>query len=321
MTSWRPSADVAALRIRADLLARTRAFFADRDVLEVETPALSRAAATDRRIESLRTRVAGDGARYLHTSPEFPMKRLLAAHRIDVYQICKVYRDGEAGRLHTPEFTLLEWYRVGFNHHQLMDEVSELLTNLLAQYRPLATAERWTYRDAFVEYARVDPFADSCARLERAVRDAGVIPPRDLGDDRSAWLDLLLSCAVAPRLGRGRVSFVYDFPEAAAALARLRPGKVPVAERFEAFIAGIELANGFHELTDAAEQRARFVADLDARAHSGASAVPIDEHLLAALTEGLPDCAGVALGFDRVAMLATGSRDIRGVLSFPFETA
>lgn len=321
--TWRPGATQATLRARADLLARTRAFFAARKVLEVETPALSRAAATDPRIESLRTHMSGEGgrARYLHTSPEFPMKRLLAALSGDIYQICKVFRNGEAGRWHNPEFTLLEWYRTDFDHHALMDEVAELLAGLIEPYRPLAAPERLSYGEAVLQHAGVDPFTDTVDRIEACIRGAGVSPPDSLGEDRSAWLDLLISTCVAPRLGRGRATFVYDFPPAQAALARIRPDPQPVAERFEVFVDGIELANGFHELTDADEQRARFDADLAARERAGSTAAPVDEHLLSALAAGLPDCAGVALGFDRVVMLATGARHIAEVLSFPFETS
>lgn len=321
--TWRPAAAREALHARADLLARTRGFFAARAVLEVETPALSRAAATDPRIESLRTHVAGEGgrARFLHTSPEFPMKRLLAAYRGDIYQICKVFRDGEAGRWHNPEFTLLEWYRTGFDHHRLMSEVAELLAELLMAYRPLGTPERLSYREAVRKHAGIDPFTDPVDRIAERIHEAGVIPPDGLGDDHSASLDLLISTCVAPHLGQGRVSFVYDFPPAQAALARIRPEQPPVAERFEAFLDGVELANGFHELTDAQVQRARFVADLASRERAGLSAAPLDERLLAALAAGLPDCAGVALGFDRLVMLATSARHIDEVLSFAFETA
>lgn len=249
------------------------------------------------------------------------MKRLLAASSGDIYQICRVFRDGEAGRRHNPEFTLLEWYRTGFDHHRLMDEVAELLAGLLQPFRPLAAPERFSYRDAMLKHAGVDPFTDAADRIRARIHEAGVVPPDSLGDDRSAWLDLLLSICVAPQLGHGRAAFIYDFPPAQAALARIRPEAQPVAERFEVFVDGLELANGFHELTDAEEQRARFDSDLAARERVGSSAAPVDEHLLAALAAGLPDCAGVALGFDRVVMLATGASHIREVLSFAFENA
>ncbi|HUO83049.1 MAG TPA: EF-P lysine aminoacylase EpmA [Gammaproteobacteria bacterium] len=320
---WRPAATLSTLRVRADLLDRARRFFARRDVLEVDTPVLSRAAVSDPHIASLCTTVTGDAGRlrYLHTSPEYPMKRLLAAYRSDIYQICKVFRDAEVGRCHNPEFTLVEWYRIGFDTHRLMNDVAELLAELLAGYRPLGPPERLSYREASLARAGIDPFRDDLGRIRRRIRESGVALPEALGVERGLWLDLLWATCVAPGLGAGQVTFVHDFPPELAALARIRRGDPDVAERFEAYLDGMELANGFHELADAAEQRARFVAELAARRRAGKSAAPLDERLLAALEAGLPDCSGVALGFDRVAMLAAGARGIDDVLSFGFDHA
>lgn len=325
---WRPTAALEVLKLRARMLARIRAFFSERGVLEVETPILSRAATTDPALASFAARYTGPlfphgQTLYLHTSPEFPMKRLLAAGSGSIYQICKVFRDGEAGRRHNPEFTLLEWYRVGFDHHQLMTETSELVTQLLAPMPKLNPPEKLTYREAFLRYAGLDPYVASPAEFGQAAKTHGIdISPKLVSEnDIDAWRDLLLTHLVEPKLGQGRLTFIYDYPASQAALARIQPGNPPVAARFEIYFNGIELANGFHELADAAEQRARFEQQLLARAAGGQAVVPMDERLLAALSEGLPDCAGVALGFDRLVMLAAGARSIEEVLAFPLERA
>lgn len=314
------------LRLRAELLARTRAFFAARDVLEVETPMLSAAATTDPHLASFATEYSGPGAChgqtcYLHTSPEFPMKRLLAAGSGCIYQIARVFRDGEAGRRHNPEFTLLEWYRAGFDHHQLMNEVAELASVLLADRVPLAKPEWRSYRELFARLG-LDPHRVTVAELTACAERCRVpVPPGMPLEDTDPWLDLLLTHCIEPHLGQGRLCFVYDYPASQAALARLRPGDPPVGERFELYLNGIELANGFHELGDAVEQRRRFAAENAARRAQGLPVMPIDENLLAALETGLPDCAGVALGFDRLVMLAAGKNSLAEVLAFPFEQA
>jgi len=330
--SWRPTASPAALLRRAELLAATRSFFAERGVLEVETPYLAGAAATDPHLASLATR-SGEGTLYLQTSPEAAMKRLLAAGSGPIYQLGRAFRDGESGRRHNPEFTLLEWYRPGFDHHRLMDEVEELLAATLG-FDPGASgrlpAERLTYREAFRRHAGVDPLTDPLERLVAAALEAagpsehggrGALP--DLGDDRDGWLDLLMVTAVQENLGCGRVTLLHDYPASQAALARVRRNDdgTAVAERFEAFVDGVELANGFHELTDPQEQRRRFEHDLEIRRARGLPEVPIDEHLLAALAAGMPECAGVALGFDRLVMLAAGAESISEVLAFPMDRA
>jgi lysyl-tRNA synthetase class 2 len=321
VTDWRPTARLATLRLRASLLARVRAFFAARGVLEVETPVVAHATVTDVHLASLETRLAGQAAAfYLQTSPEYAMKRLLAAGSGDVYQVCKVFRDGEAGRRHNPEFTMVEWYRVGFDDAALMDEVAALLHDLLGE-RLRRAPERVTYRDAIARAVGVDPYTAAVPELLAAARERLGEVPAELAEDRDACLDLMMGAVVGPTLGHDGVTFVHDYPVTQAALARLRPGDPPVAARFEAYVGGLELCNGFHELADAAEQRRRFDADRTARHARGLACPPADERLLAALAHGLPDCAGVALGFDRVAMLAAGTSDIRDVLAFPIDRA
>ena len=316
------------LRIRAEVMTRIRGFFADRGVLEVETPLLASAPVTDLHLAALSTRYRGPGhdagrRLWLQTSPEFAMKRLLAAGSGPLYQVCKAFRDGEAGSRHNPEFTILEWYRPGWDHHRLMDEVGELLDVVLGQGsgRGRGRGERITYSEAFQRHVGIDPHSASptelAARAHSLLGDA--IP--DLGDDRDGWLELLLSHVIEPELGRDGPTFVYDYPASQAALARTRPGDPPVAERFEAWVDGIELANGYHELTDPAEQRQRFEVDLAARRERGLPEVPMDHRLLAAMEHGLPDCAGVAVGVDRVVMLAAGAKRIDEVIAFPVDRA
>lgn len=316
---WGPAASVETLRLRADMLAALREFFAVRDVLEVETPYLSAAGTTDPNIGSLI--VAGSAARYLHTSPEFPMKRLLAAGAGDIYQVCRVFRAGEMGRRHNPEFSMLEWYRLGFDHHRLMREVAELLVSMVGEARPLAAPEFMSYREAYLRHTGLDPFEARAEDWHERLHDAGIgIGPADTMS-RDGWLDLAGSELVHPRLGQGRVTFLYDFPPSQAALARVRLGPMPVAERFEAFVDGMELANGFHELADAGEQAARFGRERARRAEMGLPDVHADERLIAALEAGLPDCAGVAVGLDRVLMLRAGVDNIAAVLAFPADRA
>ncbi len=319
---WRPAASADTLRARARLLARIRAYFDAAGVMEVETPIASRAAATDPAIASLRVACPGLGPAveplWLHTSPELAMKRLLAAGSGPIYQICKVFRDGERGRRHHPEFTLLEWYRPGWDHHRLMDEVADLVRHALE--RPDLPVEKTPYRRLFLDRLGLDPLRATTAAL-RGAAERGIAGTDALDLDRDGWLDLLLSHLIEPGLGRGRLSFVYDYPPSQAALARVSGGEEPAAERFELYLEGMELANGFNELTDASEQRRRFQADLARRAADGMAQPPLDEAFLVALEAGLPDCAGVALGLDRLLMAATGSRHIDEVLAFPLERA
>jgi lysyl-tRNA synthetase class 2 len=320
---WRPTADLERLRLRAELLARVRAHFTATAALEVETPALVRAAVSDVHLESLR--VADDAAEgntvgYLQTSPEYAMKRLLCSGAPDIYQVCRVFRAGERGQRHNPEFTMVEWYRRGIDHHALMLDVEALVRRALDGLQALATSEHLSYSDAFARRLGVDPLQDPLPRIVAALDDAGVPLPESMraAPARDDVLDLAMGTVVAESFARDRLTFLYDFPASQAALARLRG---PVASRFEAFHGPLELANGFHELGAATEQRARFEADIAARRRQGQPVRPADELFLAALAAGLPDCAGVALGFDRLVMVAAGTRSIDDVIAFPYERA
>lgn len=301
------------------MLAAARRFFAERQVLEVETPILSAAAVSDPQIESLTTRIGGAPApAYLCTSPEYAMKRLLAAGSGDIYQIGKVFRDEERGRWHNPEFTMIEWYRVGFDDGALMTEVEEFVGCLLAPHRPLQAAERLSYSAALERHAGIGAHGATDRELDEAARRHGVVCGSDL--DRDAKLDLLMGLVVGPKLGRTRPCFVHDYPASQAALARLKPGLPPVAARFELYIDGLELANGFHELSDSREQRARFVQDLALRRARGQVQPPLDEHLLEALNH-MPECAGVALGFDRLVAVAIRAARLSEGMAFSIDNA
>ncbi len=316
--AWRPGADSGCLRARAELLAQVRAFFAGRQVLEVETPLLCRAGVTDPAIEALRVEHGSSIAspRYLQTSPEYAMKRLLAAGSGPIFQVSRAFRDGEAGSRHNPEFTLLEWYRPGFDHHRLMAETAELVCSCLGSREQSIRS----YRELFRGQLGIDPFTASLEKLEALARqhlDVG-----GMTGDRDLWLDLLMSHLIEPQLPNPGLMFVYDFPASQAALARIaEEDGFQVGQRFELYVDGLELANGYCELTDAAEQRARFERDNARRREYGLPEHPLDEALLAALEHGLPACSGVALGLDRLLMLATGATDIREVLAFDWERA
>jgi lysyl-tRNA synthetase class 2 len=299
------------------MLGRARRFFRERDVLEVDTPALGQFAASDPNIDSLRVAAPRGGTLYLQTSPESFMKRLLADGYPDIYGICRVFRGGEAGRLHQPEFTMVEWYRQGFRLDAMIDETVAFIAELLE--RPgLRNAERLEYRDAFQRFAGIEPFTASIDQLaEAASADAGL--GESLGADRDAWLDLLLSTRVAAGFADSKLTVLRHFPSSQAALARICPADGRVADRFEVFYGAMELANGFVELRDPSEQRQRMLADLEKRRAAARQPLPLDEPLLAALESGLPQCAGVAAGFERILMLATGAEDIRDVMTFAFD--
>ncbi len=313
--SWRPTAAAATLRLRAELLAEIRRFCAERGLLEVETPALSTAGVPDIALEQMTVQAAGLGNElyYLQTSPEYAMKRLLAAGSGDIYQICRVFRDGELGRWHEPEFTLLEWYRLGWDEDRLMAEVESLLVTLLQPHRRLAPTVRMSYQDAFRDFLRVEPLAAD-AELRAALAREAIDIPADTGGD--SLLDLALSHAIVPRLDPHAISFIYDFPASQAALARIKSQEPPVAARFEAFSGGIELANGFGELTDVTEHKTRFDKDLALRDRGGRHRPPSDERFLEALRHGLPPCAGVAVGVDRVVALAAGLTNVAETIAF-----
>jgi len=318
--TWRPSASLAILRLRAALLCQLRGWFAARNILEVETPALSQAATTDANLHSMGVTVCGE-PRFLHTSPEFPMKRLLAAGSGDIYQVARVFRDGETGRLHGPEFTMLEWYRIGMSLDGLMDEVESLITSLAAGHRTVPAGLRMTYRQAFLHYAGVDPITATPAELVDALCAAGVEPPAGAVDEPRSLRDLLLATVVEPCFDPLRPTFIHGFPEDQAALARLGPGCPPLAARFELFLGGMEIANGFDELTDAAELRRRCETDLSERRRQGLAMMPLDEHLQAAQDAGLPACSGVALGFDRLVMWISGLPSFSDVVCFDAQRA
>lgn len=321
-THWQPTASLPQLKQRAAILAQIRAFFAARDVLEVDTPAMSQATVTDIHLHTFQTQFVGPGFAngqqlYLMTSPEFHMKRLLAAGSGPIYQICKSFRNEESGRYHNPEFTMLEWYRPGFDHHTLMDEMDDLLQMLLQ----CGAAERMTYQQAFLTVLGVCPLTAEMDALKAVAATLGLADIAEPEDDRDTLLQLLFSVGVEAKIGQQAPAFVYDFPASQAALAQISPADERVAERFEVYFKGIELANGFHELADGDEQLARFEADNRKRLEMGLAPQPIDLHLVNALRAGFPDCAGVALGIDRLIMLALGQDHIDRVTAFPIEIA
>lgn len=312
-SSWQPMATLETLRSRAKLLQTLRAFFCDRQVLEVDVPSLARIASTDPHIDSIVARVC-DEPMYLQTSPEFFLKRMLAAGSGDIYSLAKAFRNGEAGRKHNPEFTMLEWYRVDWDEHQLMDEVISLLRACMS----VSSVEKLSYRQLFQRHFNIDPHQSDAKNLRDIANQYGEFDWQD--DDRDVWLDLLMTHVIEPKMGNGLV-LVYDFPETQAALARREndsQGQL-IARRFEAYVGGVELANGYWELCDGEEQADRFDQDLKKRAEMGLPQLPCDHNLVQALNSGMPECAGVALGVDRLLMLATGVTDIRQLLAFPFE--
>lgn len=311
---WRPSASLPVLRARARFYDQIRAFFRARDVLEVDVPVIGTGATTDPHIESIVLAAADEASasRYLQTSPEFAMKRLLAAGSGAIYSLGKAFRHEQAGRRHNPEFTLLEWYRPGFDDHQLMDEVAALVRMAV----PVARVEKLSYRAAFEGRLGVDPHRVPLPELKALARRHIDIAWDD--SDRDTWLNLLITHVIEPDLGEG-LTFIHDYPASQAALAKVEPDAQgqPVARRFEAFLDGVELANGYWELTDAGEQRRRFEADLQRRRQLGLAVCPFDRRLLAALEAGMPPTAGVALGVDRLLMRVVGAGSIEEVLAFP----
>lgn len=311
---WRPTAAPGQLQARALLLREIREFFAERKVMEVETPLISMSGNTDPEIQSIRT---ADGG-YLRTSPEFALKRLLASGSGDIFELGRVFRGGEAGRTHNPEFTMLEWYRKGFSHHRLMDEVTDLVKRCGRGKFDHWPVQKLSYRQLFLHHAGLDPNdADVSALAERA-QESGI---NELELTRRQWLDLLLSVVIQPALPEHCLTYVHDFPADQAALARVRQDNPPVAERFELYLGRTELANGYQELTDAAEQARRFEADNRQRESRGQPVYQADHNLVKALEHGLPECAGVALGVDRLLMAVTGAASITEVLAFPYSRA
>ena len=326
MSEWQPTASLEIIKTRARVLSKLRAFFAEKNILEVQTPVLSHAGNTDPSIETFVTLQHESPEHkiqpsFLNTSPEFAMKRLLAAGSGSIYQITPVFRQDEQGKKHNPEFTLLEWYRIDFDHHALMGEVNALIRFVAEEFLTLERSQFYSYQNAMLTFAQVDPFNASIEELHAATEKAGI---NVVGMDdalRDTWLDLLMSHVVEKNLPLNCPVFIYDYPASQAALAKIRKGTPDVAERFELYINGLELANGFHELSDAEEQAERFHQQQIERQKLGLPGIPADYHLISALKQGLPDCAGVAIGLDRLLMLLTKEDHINEVLTFPFDRA
>ncbi len=317
MTNWQPSHGPGAAARRAMVKRRIRAYFEARHVLEVDTPVLSPYAVSDPQIESLEVTGSqvSDRPLYLHTSPEFCMKRLLADDYPDIYSLCRVFRDGESGRLHQPEFTMLEWYRRGMELDEIIADTIGVVRAALDQDMEVDSLD---YRDAFIAACGFDPLA---ADIESLADAAGADDElrESVGDERDDWLDLLLATRVIPGFEPGRLTVLRHYPASQAALARLCPADPAVADRFEVFLGPVELANGYVELTDAAEQARRIEADNEVRRRRGRPERPVDQRLLAALEHGLPECAGVALGLERLMMFFNKTDDIGNVVTFPFQ--
>jgi lysyl-tRNA synthetase class 2 len=329
LPGFRPTASLENLRLRAALLRQVRSFFEADGFLEVETPLLSADTVVDRHVDpigvplaaSLAGRCDGDSGPklwWLQTSPEFGMKRLLAAGATAIYQVTRAFRSDELGPLHNPEFTIVEWYRAGETLAGGIQRLSRLAERLLGR----GPAETISYAQAFADHLGLDPHRSDGRQLASAAKEAGIEAPASLSiDDRDGWLDLLLVERVQPHLGRGRPTIVYDYPASQAALACVRAGDPPFAERFELYAGGIELANGYHELQDPAELRRRNAENNRRRASDGKPPLPEESRLLAAMESGLPDSTGVALGLDRVVMLAAGAKCLDEVIAFPFPRA
>lgn len=316
MTSdWQPSASLDIIRQRAEYYKTIRRFMEERDIMEVQTPIFSNSGNTDPNLSSFNTQFHSPDDKnpitfYLNTSPEFAMKRLLAAGSGSIYQICKVFRDYEAGIHHQPEFTMLEWYRIGYDHHQLMDDLSDLLSRF-----GFYSVERMLYSDVFESCTGVHPhLADSKTLLEKA-KNYGL---ETNAVDRGLLLDFIFTQSIAPALTGDKAVILFDFPACQASLAKIRNDEYPVAERFELFIDGVEIANGFHELCDAKEQMSRFEEDNRKRKIKGQNEMPIDKRLVNSLEHGLPECAGIAVGLDRLFMKMKGRNSIEEVVTFSY---
>lgn len=326
---WRPTANLELIKLRAWLLKSIRDFFSQRDLLEVETPLLGQHTVSDPHLKSFKVGSVCDRGEnlfsgFLQTSPEYFMKRLLAAEGVSIFQICKAFRDEEMGRHHNPEFTLLEWYRCDYDHQQLMLEVRELIEALFASKAKKLTWETFSYQQLFEKYLGINPHVVSRdALLEFCVSYVGLEQVQGLTKDDC--LDLLLSHEIAPQLKNKGAVFVFDYPQSQAALAKLRKksagtaDELVVASRFELYINGLEIANGYHELTDYQEQKKRFAHDNSLRQESGSNDVIADDKLLAALAAGLPECAGVAIGLDRLLMALSDAKTIAEVQAFAFD--
>jgi len=317
VTNWEPASGPGAAARRAGMKRRIRSYFEAAHVLEVDTPVLSPYAVSDPQIESLEITQCLVSGRplYLHTSPEFCMKRLLASGYPDIYSLCRVFRDGESGRLHQPEFTMLEWYRLGMGLDEIVADTVGVIRAALDREIDVDSVD---YRDAFIAACGLDPLNADIESLANAA-NADAELRAAVGDERDDWLDLVLSTHVIPGFAPDRLTVLRHYPASQAALARLCPDDEAVADRFEVFLGPVELANGYVELTDNKEQRRRIEADNVARQRRGRPVRPVDELLLAALESGLPDCAGVAMGLERLLMLFNKTDDIGNVITFTFQ--
>ena len=318
--TWQPLSSVASASRRSAMLKRARAFFEERNILEVDTPILSRFAASDPHIESIEVtlQLDPDKSWFLQTSPEYCMKRLLSAGYPDIYEICKVFRDAEAGRYHQPEFTMVEWYRLDFGLNDIVQDTLEFITTLVDAKRFDKAPMLLSHAEAFAEFAGIDSSTADIETLSAAAAADDQLK-QSLGDSRDDWLDLILAEKISSKFPTDRLTALCHYPASQAALSRICPDDASVADRFEVFAGDLELANGYVELVDAKEQSSRFEADQSARKLAGRPQRPIDRAFIAALASGLPACAGVAVGFDRVHMLNEGTGDIRQALSFAFE--
>lgn len=323
--NWQPTLSWEHAKLRADIIAKIRSFFRDRAVIEVETPLLANATITDVHLDPFVTQfnystdspLSQSKALYAQTSPEFAMKRLLASGYGCCYQLCKAFRHESHGRYHNPEFTMLEWYRVGVDHFQLMDEVSELLVSVLG----CTTVNKISYQQLFLKQVEIDPLEATRNELLALIRHRGVFSDWLAEENVDTLLQFIMSEIIEPNIGIDAPCFVYNFPASQASLARICKADTRVAERFECYYRGIELANGFNELTNARQQLDRFMQDNEIRIAQGKVARMIDENFIAALNHGLPECAGVALGVDRLIMIALNADSIDKVISFPIGTA
>ncbi len=322
---WAPACDLTALHQRAEMLSIIRSFFKKKAVLEVETPLLGHATGTDPQLDFFSSYFhcpPNDIPMYLQTSPEFAMKRLLAAGSGSIYQICKAFRNGESGSIHNPEFTILEWYEVNFSLEQLMDEVIELIKQVLQVDYSAGSINKIAYQDVFEEVTGLNPLVfckDSYEKfaINNKLKDAINI----CGDNHSIWLDFIFSHQVQPFLANQPISIVYGYPAIQASLARINLKTPLIADRFEVFIKGIEIGNGFLELADPIEQEKRFNLEIETRKLNQQERVQKDPRFLAALCSGLPDCSGIALGLDRLLMLKTKALSLHDVLAFPIDRA
>ena len=321
MSSWRPGCSIEVLRKRAELLHQVRLFFRERGVLEVETPSISRYPTIDLHLESLTVEPGVNAqTRYLISSPEYHMKRLLCADSGSIFQVCKAFRQDEMGQRHNPEFTMLEWYRVDWDHWGLMAETEALLQELLGCEK----ADRLSYTDAFLNYSHQDPFRLTTSSFRKCCEDNALSPPDYLikaGGAKDERLNFLMGVLIEPNLGLERPVFIYDYPASQANLSRINQKNKLLSERFELFFRGMELGNGFHELADADEQASRFEKENRLRAEGGKTPLPVDRDFLDGLASGLPDCAGIAMGFDRIVMLALDKTSISEVTPFLWDRA